>query len=595
MTEGFERHFLRSLLTLLAAGCASPSKPVPPIEPATDPHPTADLVLSGGLVHTLVAERPTASALAVVGRNIVAVGDEQTVREWIGPNTRHIRLSGRTVVPGLADGHVDLLRTGERRAQANLTGARSLQAALDRIRETAANVFEPGEWVRGRGWENDDWSDQSGPPTAADLDRVVPNKPVCVVHANGQAVWLNSLALDRAGITEETPNPRGGRIEKKGGKPTGILRGAAVDLVDRVRPAPSPQAIENAIQLAQRHALDVGLTQVHAFSVGPLQLEALRRLDASGRLRIRVYAFVDGSIEDLTELMDTGPKTEDEARRLTVRGLSFAYDGDLRTRSALLLARYRRVRSVGRPQLPIDLLEARVRTAKDQGFQVAIRAAGDRAVREVLDLYERVYGTTSASTGAGKHRPRLEGADLVHPDDSSRFRSLGVSVTTTPARVFRARDWVERRIGRRRALSSYAWSTMAAAGTTLLAGSDAPDEELSPLMGLYALITRKDLLGFPTNGWFPSERLSPPQALRAYTTAAAYASFRDERAGQIAVGRIADLTVLNKDPLSATEDDLASMQAALTIVGGRVEVETPGVGAPRAHGVGAAKTSTVAP
>ncbi len=442
-------------LTLPACSARGPTAPSVPAPQKPAP-PTADLVITGGLVHTMDDARSTASGIAVLGRSIVAVGDRQSVQSWIGPQTRHIRLSGHSVVPGIADAHVDL-------------------AALGR------------------------------PDTA----------------------------------------------------PTGSPE--------------SDRTVTAALLRAQAFALTAGLTQVHAFGLDKPTIAALRRLDETGDLRLRIYGFIDGSIEDLTEFMEAGPSVATPGRRLTVRGFHFDLDGSIEAGNGALLRPYADRKQVqGSFRRAPSLVEARARTAKERGFHVALTAHGDRANRAALDIIGSVFGVDD-----GASRPRIEGLDVVHPDDRPRFAELGAVAVVQPAAIIEHRRWIEQRLGGQRIAHALAWGSVARFGARIAAGSGTWDRRTSPLVGLYALATRKDPLGFPNQGWFPAERLGRFEALAAYTTAGAYASFRDDRAGIIAVGRVADLTVIDKDPLTATEESLAAMQAVLTVIDGRIEMERP--------------------
>ena len=571
------------VVLVLTNGCSTPTD-IPPPAPAPPPPPKADLVLTEGLIHTMMPKWPVASAVAVLGTQIVAVGDQEAVAPWIGPNTRHIRLGGRTVVPGLVDSHVHLIRLGRRRSAVDLVGATTLGEAIERVRRAAEDT-PPGQWIRGLGWDQNDWADHPGLPTAADLDAVTPDHPVILTRVDGHAIWVNSQALRLAGIDASTRSPPGGQIVRRRHRPTGVFVDRASALVRGHVPPPTPEELEQAILLGQGECLAAGLTQVHEMGIGPDELAALRRLDDRGQLRLRVYAMLSGALEDLTPYMKAGPQLPADDRRLTVRGFKFYLDGALGSRGAALLQPYSDDnKALGLILTPPELLEARIRTAKTHGFQVAVHAIGDRANRLALDIFERVYGADD-----GRHRPRIEHAQVIHPNDLDRFAQLGVIASIQPTHATSDMPWAERRIGRRRARTSYAWQSLLRSGAKITAGSDAPVEAISPLLGLYAAATRKTPLGLPKDGWFGAERLSRTQALAAFTTFGAYASFRESEAGRIAPGQVADLTVIDKDPLTATEDELASMQTMLTVVGGRVEFAKPGADTAI---TGAAKTSS---
>ncbi len=566
-----------ALVTVVMFGAASSScagvAPAPRSRPVSTPasRPVADLVLTGGTVRTLDPDTPVAAAVAVDDGRIVVVGSEADVEGWIGPSTRQVDLRGRTVVPGLVDSHLHLLGLGKIRVKLNLIGATSLQEVLERVR-AGVEAAPPDTWIRGRGWDQNDWNDHQGFPDAAALDRITPHHPVVLERVDGHAIWANSVALRLAGITAKTPSPAGGEIIKKRGEPTGIFIDNASRLIERHIPPYSDEELEQAIRHGQEDCLAAGLTQVHEMGLGPRALDALRRLDARGELRLRVYAMIDGRLEDLTPFMSAGPLVASGNQRLTIRALKFYMDGALGSRGAAMLAPYTDARrQTGLLLMPPTVLEARIRTAKAHGFQVAVHAIGDRANREVLDIYERVYGQDD-----GTHRPRIEHAQVLHPDDLPRFADLNVIASMQPTHATSDMPWAEQRVGPRRIRTAYAWQSLLKSGAPFAAGSDAPVEDVSPLVGLYAAITRKDLLGFPKTGWYSEERLTPEQALAAFSTAGAYASFREEEAGQIAVGKVADLTVIDKDPLTASEAELASLRTMMTIIDGHIEYARPG-------------------
>ena len=551
---------------VLACSTAAPPRGSDPRPPAAK---TADLVLISGRIVRPRTTLPEATALAVRAGRIVAIGADADVAPYVGPRTELLELAGATVIPGLHDAHVHLLRLGQTEAAVNLVGTASVQEIQQRVARAVARAA-PGAWVTGRGWDRLPGDDGAGEasPTARDLDGVAPNQPVVLTRADERAIWVNRVALRRAGITAETPDPPGGRIERQGGQPTGILVGRAADLVLERIPRPSKAALAQAFLLAQAECLSAGLVAVHDMGVDAYALSVLKELDAEGRLELRIFAYLDGAVEDLTPLIAAGPAvpSAESSRRLTVRGVNFHMDGTLGARGAALFAPYDDA-PLHRGRLLIDpaVFEARVRTVVKHGFSPAAHAVGDRANRLALDVYERVIGRDT-----GTVRPRIEHAQVIHPDDLDRFAELGVVASIQPTHATRDMPWAERRVGRDRIDGAYAWQSLLTSGATLAAGSDAPVEDISPVRGLYAAITRKDLFGLPEEGWRWDERMHPRQALHAFTAGAAYAAFVDHDVGRLEVGRIADLTVLDHSPLDAREEELVSARVRYTIVAGRV-------------------------
>lgn len=569
---------------LFAVGC--PHKP--PSEPTPVP-PRADLVMVSGIV--VSDEHPGASAIAVDEGWIVDIGGDDAVAAWIGDDTKVVDLRGATVLPGLVDAHVHLGGLGIARAGLDLVGTGSIDEIKEKV-AAAVKEAEPGEWIRGRGWDQNDW--EGFPrwrkfPSAQDLDDVSPKNPVVLTRIDGHAIWVNSLAMKTAGVSR-TSRVKGGQVVRRRGRPSGVFIDNAMSLIRDKVPPLTGRELEKAMLLAQKECLTAGLTQVHDMGVDALGVETLKKLDAEGKLKLRVYAMHDGMVEDLEPVLAEGPITPepDGGAHLTLRGVKLFLDGALGSRGAALLEPYTDDRR-NRGQLLIEEeeLEKRVRMAKEKGFQVATHAIGDRANRIVLDTYERVFGGDAWAL-----RPRVEHAQVLHPDDIPRFGRLGILASVQPTQATSDMPWAEERVGSERIKGAYAWQALLTTNATIAAGSDAPVEDISPVLGLYAAITRKDLFGSPKDGWYPDQRMTPEEAVRAFTWGGAWASFTEDHRGKIEKGYLGDLTVLSENPLTATEDKLASMQVMLTIIGGEVVYAKPGADRPPATMT--ATTSTTA-
>jgi predicted amidohydrolase YtcJ len=526
------------------------------------------VVLLGGVVRTLDPTRPAARAVALRGAQIAAVGEDQDIQAWIGPATQVVRLAGRAVVPGLVDAHLHFAGLGLRRFSLDLVGTRSLAEIQNKVR-AAAKEAPPGGWLVGRGWDQNDWDTPAHAfPTARDLDAVAPDRPVVLTRIDGHALWANGKAMELAGVGPATPAPKGGDILHLEGRPSGIFIDHAMELIRRAVPPRTEAELLQAFRLAEQECLATGLTQVQDMGIDQPELALLRRLDAEGGLKIRVYAMLEGGSTHIEEMMRAGPLLPAGDRaRLTVRGVKYYLDGALGSRGAALFQPYRDdPQNSGLAFLEPAEFEARVSAARAHGFQVATHAIGDRANRIALDVYERVYGAAARA-----ERPRVEHAQVLTPEDIPRFGRLGVIASMQPVHATSDMDWAEARVGPERIKGAYAWRSVLAAGGVLAAGSDAPVEEVSPFAGLYAAVTRADAAGKPPGGWRPEERLSPAEALAAFTAGAAFASFREQEAGVIAPGRVADLTVLDADPLTLAEPRaLLGLHAELTIIAGEI-------------------------
>lgn len=591
----------------LAVACGHPEKAGPKSGHRTEPSTAgagsqvAELVLLGGTVHTLDPQHPAGTAVAIAQGRILAVGTDTEIESYVGPNTKLVGIAGKTVVPGLVDAHFHLFGVGQRGTIVDLSGTRSIKEIREKV-QTAARANTGASWVIGRGWDQNDWAGNKAFPTAKDLDDVSGEHPVLLTRVDGHAVWVNSAALKQAGVTPEVKDPPGGRILRAGNRPTGVFIDNATSLVEAAVPPPSASELRKAVFLGEREALKAGLTQIHEMGIGRAELDVLHELDRAGELRIRVYAMVDGAVEDFGGLLGSGPEIpgKDAKNKLTVRGVKFYLDGALGSRGAALLAPYSDdPKNLGLILTNESLFEARVRTAKERGYQVATHAIGDRANRLVLDVYERVFGRE-----ARKLRPRVEHAQVLSADDLPRFGQLGVIASMQPTHATSDGPWAEARLGKERIRGAYAWRSLLSASATIAAGSDAPVEDPSALGGLVAAIFREDpedarkagkaavhktsggglhmvdedMMASPA--FHPEQRMTPAEALHAFSRAGAWASFREGEAGMIRPGFVADLTVLDVDPTTADAASLARGHAELTVVEGNLAYVRPGADRP---------------
>jgi predicted amidohydrolase YtcJ len=520
----------------------------------------AELVLIDGAVITMDDARPRARAIAIDGGVIVAVGDDLT--DWIGPKTRVIDLAGRTVTPGLVDAHCHLYGLGTTLEIVSVRGVGS-EAEAAAVVARAATEREPGEWVIGRGWDQNLWGGAF--PTHASLDAAVPDLPVSLRRVDGHALWANAAALAIAGITRDTPDPAGGRIERDDrGEPTGVLVDNAMDLVESHFPVPSDAVIERRIRAGAAYALERGITGVHDMGIDDPVAAVYRRLASAGELPLRVNAYTSGDPAVAARLAQSPPtELDDGDARFSMRGVKLYADGALGSRGAALTDEYSDDPGnhgnwvTSPPELRQAILDA-----AHGGWQVAVHAIGDAAIHAVLDAY--------AEADAPALRPRIEHVQVIAPADVPRFAQLGVIASMQPSHATSDMPWAEERVGAERIRGGYAWRTLLDAGATLVGGSDFPVEEVGPLLQIYAAVTRQDADGNPPGGWYPAQRMTLDEALRAYTVAPAYAAFVEEHRGRVKVGMAADLTVLSI-PLAA-DHTLLEAQVDYTIVGGRVEL-----------------------
>lgn len=528
---------------------------------------TADLVLLAGDVHTMDPALPRAEALSVAQGRILTVGRISEVKPQIGPHTRVIDLAGRSITPGLVDGHCHLAGLGRALEQLDLRGTKHPEEVAEAVAQEAQKR-PPGEWISGYGWDQNLWSPPAF-PTRHLLDRVSPHHPVALRRIDGHALWANSAALAAAGIQRGSADPAGGLIVRDAdGEPTGVLLDYAIDLVEGRIPPPTVAVYRRWILTAAQLAASSGLTGVHEMGIEEAAVEAYRGLAVEGKLPLRVHAFFEGKtrgkwrLDDLKEIVpDADP---DGTSYFALRGIKLYADGALGSRGAALLAPYcDDPQNRGLSLLSPEELRAALRFGAEGGWQMAVHAIGDAANRAVLDAMEE----------AGVHpalRWRIEHAQIIAPEDLPRFARLGVIAAVQPSHATSDLPWAEARLGKERLRGAYAWRSLLQAGARLVGGSDFPIEEHPPLFGLYAAVTRQDRSGRPVGGWFPEERLSLPEVLSLYTAEAAYASFTENHRGRLSPGFVADLTVFDR-PLS--EETLLQTSVDMTIVGGVVVYE----------------------
>jgi predicted amidohydrolase YtcJ len=538
--------------------------------------PTNALLLENGTVYVSANASPRVASVLLRDGKVAFVGERERVRRMAG-GARRVDLTGGFVFPGWADAHGHLLGLGKSLEIADLRGAASAADAADRIGKLAAR--QPSvAWVEGRGWDQNLWPGKSF-PDARDLDRVVADRPVAARRVDGHAVWVNSVALERAGIGAATPDPDGGRILRRpDGSPSGVLVDNAADLVDNAIPAAVPADLERRLLAATRACASVGLTQVQdASGYGRDEIAALERLAASRKLPIRVYATVSPEPGLLAGFFAKGVHIGRADDFLTVRAIKAYADGALGSRGAALLADYSdEPGKSGLLVTPPERLEEVARAAREHGWQLWIHAIGDRGNRIALDALRGA----AASPGGADNRPRIEHAQVIALADIPRFGTEHVIASVQPTHSTSDMPWAEERVGPERIKGAYAWRSLKNAGARLAGGSDFPVESHNPLLGFYAAITRKDLAGLPAGGWRPQEKLTRPEALALFTSDAAWAAFEENVRGKIAPGYAADVTVFARDPMTAAERDVPKIPVVLTVVGGRFSYAPTGAPEP---------------
>ena len=521
-------------------------------------------ILSNGNILTLDGSRPRVSALAISYGRIVALGDDAAIRRLATADTIEINLDGKTALPGLCDAHIHW--EGQARAldEVDVFEVESKALALERVRQRVESV-EPGEWIRGQGWSQDFWPARRFPDRLG-LDAVAPDNPVYLSAKSGHAAWVNSRALEIAGITNATADPEGGQIERDAnGAATGILLETAIDLVSERIPAPTPSELTDRMARAQEKALAFGITMIHDFDE-PSCLAALQILREQGRLGIRVLKQIN--LAWLDAALESGIRRGFGDDWLRIGALKIFADGALGPKTALMFAPYAGdPANFGMAVVDKEEMIEHVSRASKAGLPSSIHAIGDKAVHDVLDVYASVRREEAERGDArGSRRHRIEHVQIIHPSDVGRLAQLDVIASMQPIHATSDmhaadRDWGER--------SRYAYNPRLQldAGARVAFGSDAPVEPFNPWLGIHAAVTRQRD-GLPEGGWYPDARLSLRESLLGYTQGAAYAAGMEDRLGKLAKGYLADLIVVADDPVELESEALAAVEVLGTMVDG---------------------------
>ncbi len=543
-----------------------------------------DLILFNGKIWTgeAMAQRGRkatpakfAQAVAIANGRILAVGPDSGVRRFGRNNTQVIDLRGCFAMPGFIDSHAHFMDGSFQLLSVKLKDVKDEAEFVRRIQARAGRLAR-GRWLLGGDWDEQAWPG-ARLPTRWMIDSATPKNPIFLSRYDGHEALANSLALKSAGITKRTPDPVGGEIVRDAatGEPTGVLKDAAQDLVARIIPPPSEadalEALEAGLAEARRH----GVTGVHDINLGSNtpgadfagELRLLRRLEAEQKLTCRFYEIIP--LTEWKRLADAGIGRGMGADFIKLGALKAFADGSLGSQTAWFFEPYDnrpRYRGLPLPLMnPPAKMEGLAREANAAGLQLAIHAIGDRAVAEILDLYQKLGGRNPAAP-----RFRIEHAQHVRPEDFARFGRMGIIASMQPYHAVDDGRWAEKLIGRKRARTSYAWRSMLEARAPVAFGTDWPVAPLNPLLTLHAALTRVTLDGRHPGGWIPQQAITGEQALRAYTAGSAYAAFEESDCGTVAVGKRGDLVVLSENLLKIPPEEIPNARVLLTVVGGRI-------------------------
>ncbi len=482
----------------------------------------------------------------------------------LGLKPRKVDLDGKFAMPGVTDAHGHVLGLGLALERVRFEGTASAEQVAGRV-AAATKLVPAGEWILGRGWDQNDW-DEKRFPTRELLDRVAPDHPVWLRRVDGHAGWANTRALQLAGVTAATPEPAGGRVHRLAdGSPSGILVDNAMALVERAVPAPSRERKRAAIVRAAAHCRSLGLTAVHDAGIGAEEVEIYRALADSNLLPLRVFAMLSAETA-LRPGMLPRQKVSAGDGRFRVFAVKAYADGALGSRGAALLAPY--ADDPGNRGLLVtspDTLELIARACLAAGYPMCTHAIGDRGNRVVLEEYERAAGGADRLRG---RRFRIEHAQVVAPEDIPRFARGGVIASMQPTHCTSDMPWAPQRVGAARLEGAYAWRKMLKAGVRLALGSDFPVESADPRLGFFTAVTTREPGVVNGPEFRPGERLEPLEALRGFTADAAYAAFAEAEVGRLAVGMRADLTVWDRDLTTATPSEMLKAKVIMTVVDG---------------------------
>ena len=542
---------------------------------------SATLLIFGGNIYTVDATRPMVEAVAVKDNTILFAGSLAEAEQYKNDQTQLLDLNGKTMTPGLIEGHGHFMGLGYNELNLDLNNTTSYQEIVDAVAERVKTAA-PGEWITGRGWHQSKWTEMpsetvNGFQTHDLLSAVSPENPVYLGHASGHAGFANAKAMEIAGLMELDKEGiskfevEGGEVMRDAmGRPTGIFNELAQSLITKHIPENTPAKDIKAFEMAVAACHKNGITGFHDAGIGRETIALYEEMKAKDKMKIRLYGMLTGGDKELlNEWYKKGPMV-DADNLLTIRSVKLNCDGALGSRGAWLLEAYTdRPGHFGHETLPMNFVEETAIDGLQYGFQVCSHAIGDRANREVLDRYESAF--TELPQLATDHRFRIEHAQHLHPEDIPRFAQLKVIPAMQAIHMSSDRAWAIDRLGEQRIKEgAYMWQSLLRSGIPIVNGTDVPVEPLNPIASFYASVTRKTLQGTPDEGYEPAEKMTREQALRSYTLDAAYGAFEEGIKGSITVGKLADFTIYNQDLMKVAEKELLNSEIAMTIFGGEI-------------------------
>ena len=558
-----------TIILLLITSCANTDKEF------------ATMLIYGGTIYTVDSTLTTVEAVAVKDNLIIFTGNLAEAQQFKNEQTQLIDLKGKTMTPGLIEGHGHFMGLGYNELNLDLINTTSYQEIIDAVAERVKTA-KPGEWITGRGWHQSKWDSLpidmvKGFQTHNLLSDVSPNNPVYLGHASGHAGFANSKAMEIAGLQvlakEGIKNfeIEGGEVIVDAlGRPTGIFNERAQSLIAKHIPRETPETDIKAFELAVRACHENGITSFHDAGIPKKTIALYDKMKTEGKMKTRIYAMLTGwDKELLSEWYVKGPFVDPD-HLVTIRSVKLNCDGALGSRGAWLLESYTdRPDHFGHETLPMGFVKETALNGLNNGFQVCAHAIGDRANREILDRYELAFNELPDL--ASNHRFRIEHAQHLHPEDIPRFAELQVIPAMQAVHMSSDRPWAIDRLGEKRIKEgAYMWQALLKSGIPIVNGTDVPVEPLNPIASFYASVSRKTLKGLPEGGYEPEQKMTRAQALKSYTLDAAYGAFEEDIKGSITIGKLADFTIYSQDLMTVQEEDILSTEIAMTIFDGKV-------------------------
>ncbi|NNE30884.1 MAG: amidohydrolase [Winogradskyella sp.] len=541
----------------------------------------ATMLIYGGPIYTVDSSASKVEAVAIRNNKILFAGNLEEARTYENDKTQNLDLKGKTMTPGLIEGHGHFMGLGYNELNLDLMNTTSYQAIIDAVAERVKNL-EPGEWIVGRGWHQSKWDSMPaetvhGFQTHHLLSEVSPENPVYLKHASGHAGFANAKAMEIAGLQKialdgvKNYEVEGGEVlVDASGKPTGVFNERAQTLITKHIPEKTSESDIKAFELAVEACHRNGITSFHDAGIPKETIALYEKMKSEGKMRTRIYAMLTGWDKELLNNWYQKGIMVDDDHLFTIRSVKLNCDGALGSRGAWLLEPYSdRPDHFGHETLPMKFVKETALNGLKNGFQVCAHAIGDRANREILDRYEMAFNEYPDM--ANNHRFRIEHAQHLHPEDIPRFAELNVIPAMQAVHMSSDRPWAIDRLGEKRIKEgAYMWQDLLQSGVPIVNGTDVPVEPVNPIASFYASVSRKTLKGIPEGGYEPEQKMTRAQALKSYTLDAAYGAFEDDIKGSITPGKLADFTIFDQDLMTVDEKRILDTSVVMTIFNGNI-------------------------